>query len=124
MSGRGWFSTTGRTHHKRGTSCVFFYFACTKIAENLRKSGIPAVISYSACPHLCNWTLYNVLHYFSQREWNVPAVFIHLPLLPQQVPPNIPSSVVQQCTPSLPLEVMLKGLQIAIKTISETLYTS
>jgi pyroglutamyl-peptidase len=99
-----------------GPIAYFSTLPIRKIVENLNKSGIPAVISNSGGTHCCNLTMYSVLHYLSQHEWNIPAGFIHLPFLPQNLRQIMHKP---QNTPSLPLDVMVHAVQISIQTISE-----
>ena len=51
-----------------------------------RDAGIPGVLSNHAGTHLCNQLLYLALHRAASRRESRQAGFLHLPVLPQQVP--------------------------------------
>ncbi|MEM4289282.1 MAG: pyroglutamyl-peptidase I [Nitrososphaerota archaeon] len=101
-----------------GPNALFSTLPIRKIVENLNKAGIPAIISNSAGTHCCNLIMYNVLYYLSERGWNIPAGFIHLPFLPQNIKQIMHKP---QNTPGLPLDVMVRALQLSIETILEYL---
>ena len=74
--------------------------------------AVPGYISNSAGTFLCNQFLYLALGLAS--EMNPPPVcgFIHLPCLPAQA-----VELGAERTPSVALELMKKGLEVAIETI-------
>lgn len=80
------------------------------IAEALNKSGIPSAISNSAGTFVCNHLMYGVLHHIATRGYDCIAGFIHIPFLPEQVADK-PSM------PSLPLDVDVRAIEIAIRVI-------
>ncbi len=51
-----------------------------RLAAELRLDGHPVALSLDAGRHLCNATLYRLLH----GHASIPAAFVHLPLLPEQ----------------------------------------
>jgi len=102
----------------KGPAAYFATLPVRRIVESLMKAGIPAMLSNSAGTHLCNFIMYNVLHYISEQDWNTRAGFIHFPLLPQQVQKLIHRPV---NTPSLPLDIMVRAIEIAILSTIETL---
>jgi pyroglutamyl-peptidase len=55
------------------------------IEAALLTEGIPARISSTAGTFLCNACLFTVLDYLAARAPSVPAGFIHLPYIPEQV---------------------------------------
>ncbi len=75
--------------------------------EAVQEKGIPAELSLSAGAFLCNQVTYEVLHYLHQNQLNIPAGFIHLPLLPQQAVLQTPF------LPSMSLETMCEGVLAA-----------
>jgi pyroglutamyl-peptidase len=88
----------------------------SKIVESLNAAGIPARISNSAGTHLCNYIMYRELDFVSRRRWLTRAGFIHVPFVPQQVSSL---SARPADTPSLPLEVSKKAIEIAIRVALE-----
>lgn len=67
------------------------------LSKKLKTKGLPIHVSYTAGVYVCNYVLYNVLHYARQNNLHYKAMFIHVPFLPQQVLSNAK-------TPSLPLD--------------------
>ena len=74
-----------------------------KMAENIGRLGIPAIVSNSAGAFVCNDVLYTLLHHFTGTPTQIG--FIHIPYLPQQG------------TPSLPLEDAVAALAAAIEVL-------
>lgn len=68
------------------------YFATIPIkaaVSAIRASGVPASVSNSAGTYVCNHLMYSVLARLDAG--GVPAGFIHVPCLPQQASPGLPS---------------------------------
>lgn len=87
------------------------YFATVPVRamlEAMRGAGVPAELSLSAGAYLCNQVLYAVLHHIAANRLPVRAGFIHVPALPQQVPPGTTR------LPSMSLATMLTGVRAAI----------
>ena len=85
------------------------YFSTLPIREmikNINDYGIESKLSYSAGAFVCNDVLYSLLHHFNGTQ--VRVGFIHLPFLPCQV---------SEGTFSMPLEKMIKALEIAILSL-------
>lgn len=97
-----------------GPNALFSTLPIRAIVNNIHEAGIPAIISNSAATHGCNMIMYDILHLISERGWSTRAGFIHLPLLPQQVPVTVLDR--HPLTPSLPLEISAKAVEIAIET--------
>ena len=72
----------------------------------LNWAGIPAEISQSAGTFVCNHVFYALMHRLATARGlrRTRGGFIHVPMLPEQG------------APSLPLETMVQGLRIAIRT--------
>ena len=70
----------------------------TPLADALRREGLAVEVSLSAGTYVCNHLYYHLLHH------RLPALFVHLPLLPGQVPPKAKS-------PWLPLEALVAGVR-------------
>jgi len=56
-----------------------------RLLEALKAAGIPATISNSAGTFGCNHIFYELMHYLDETGWDIPAGFIHVPPLPEQV---------------------------------------
>lgn len=89
-----------------------------KIVETLNRADIPAVISNSGMTHCCNLAGYTALHFIAENRLTTRAGFIHIPFTPHNVaqldggrPPATTFN-----TPSLPLAVCTKGVELAIST--------
>lgn len=73
------------------------------LARRLADAGLPVSVSFDAGRHLCNALLYELL----LRHAAVPALFVHVPLLPEQArrralgEPSLPAAVTRQCLASL-----------------------
>lgn len=80
------------------------------LAENLRKRGINASVSFHAGTFVCNELLTTFLYHASKFNLPVKGTFIHVPYLPSQVV-NKPGA------PSMPLEDITASLKAAIETV-------
>lgn len=58
------------------------------VAERLRREGQPVEVSYSAGSYVCNHYYYQLLH---RAAPPTRVLFVHLPLLPGQMKPNVPA---------------------------------
>ncbi|MFH2110447.1 MAG: pyroglutamyl-peptidase I [Candidatus Bathyarchaeota archaeon] len=75
------------------------------ILKALRDAGIPSVISNSAGTFGCNHVFYELMHHLDEEGLDIPAGFIHVPPLPEQV--------ADKGTPSMSLETTVRALRIA-----------
>lgn len=89
-----------------GPAAYFATIPVKLIISELRRNGIPAMISNSAGTFVCNTLMYIALHHIKERQYNTLAGFIHLPALPIQV--------LDKSQPSMSLDLMVKGIKIAI----------
>lgn len=89
-----------------GPAAYFSTLPVRDIVEAIRHHEIPCSLSYSAGAFVCNNVLYTLLHHFHHSE--IFIGFIHVPLLPEQAKPE---------DFSMPLDQMVKALEIAIKTL-------
>lgn len=83
------------------------YFATLPVRDMvaaMKEAGLPCGLSYSAGAFVCNDVLYTVLNHYHGTA--VQAGFIHVPFLPEQAAEGVPS---------LPLEEIVRGLEIAIR---------
>lgn len=96
-----------------GPAGYFSTLPLRKILEALKKSNIPANLSNSAGTFGCNHIFYELMHYVAQNNLNIPAGFIHVPSLPEQV--------IGKNQPSMDLRLIIEALNVVIDTISRDL---
>jgi pyroglutamyl-peptidase len=78
-----------------------------RMERALRDAGVPVEISYSAGTYVCNHLFYALRH-AAEGAPGAPAVgFIHVPKLPEQG------------TPSLPLDVMTRGVRLCLEVLRD-----
>jgi pyroglutamyl-peptidase len=58
------------------------------IARAINEAGIPARLSRNAGAFVCNHLYFGALQYLSEKRSAIPAVFVHLPVTPEQAPPG------------------------------------
>ncbi|MCI7222884.1 MAG: pyroglutamyl-peptidase I, partial [Fusobacterium sp.] len=73
---------------------------------------IPASISNTAGTFVCNHVFYGVRYLLETKFKDKKSGFIHIPYLPEQV-------VYKNNTGSMGIEILVKGITIAIQTIFE-----
>jgi pyroglutamyl-peptidase len=56
------------------------------IARAINEAGIQARMSRNAGAFVCNHLYFGALHYLSEKKSTIPAVFVHLPVTPEQTP--------------------------------------
>jgi pyroglutamyl-peptidase len=56
------------------------------IARAINDVGIPARMSRNAGAFVCNHLYFGALQYLSEKRSAIPAVFVHLPVTPEQTP--------------------------------------
>jgi pyroglutamyl-peptidase len=69
----------------RGLAAHYATLPLRAIQSAMLKNGIPARISATAGTFLCNACLFTLLEMLSARNSKMPAGFIHLPYMPEQV---------------------------------------
>lgn len=77
----------------------------------LKAAGIPAELSLTAGAYLCNHLMFTLLDHFATQGLPIPAGFVHLPSLPEQVIDKNPPG------PSMALETSIKAVSTAIEVI-------
>lgn len=77
------------------------------MVKEMRDHCIPASVSQTAGTFVCNHTFYGLMDYIARTNDSIRGGFIHIPLLPEQAARN-PGQ------PSMALETIVKGLNIAI----------
>jgi pyroglutamyl-peptidase len=58
------------------------------IASAIKEAGIRARASRDAGGFVCNHLYFGALQYLSEKRSAIPAVFVHLPVTPEQAPPG------------------------------------
>ncbi|AIF69803.1 pyrrolidone-carboxylate peptidase [Palaeococcus pacificus DY20341] len=88
-------------------SAYFATLPIKSIVKSLRDEGIPAMVSNTAGTYVCNTAMYVALHHVALKGLKAKAGFIHVPYIPEQV--------LDKPRPSMPLEMIRKALEIAVK---------
>lgn len=91
-----------------GASAYFSRLPIKAMLAALREAGIPAEISQTAGTYVCNHVFYGLMHALADRP-GIRGGFLHIPYLPEQ-------TMRHPGAPSLPLEVALEGVRIALHT--------
>ena len=95
-----------------GETAYFSTLPVRKIVNALEEAGITASLSLSAGAFVCNCVMYHALAMAKTAKKPFIAGFIHVPLLPSQVKAEKP-------LPSMELDTIVKGLQIAAEAIAK-----
>jgi pyroglutamyl-peptidase len=95
-----------------GPDAYFLTLPIKSIVSNLQSQGIPASVSNSAGTFICNHVAYGMAHLAKTKYPNMKTGFIHIPFIPEQV-------LNKSNMPSLPLDRIIKALEMVIQTISE-----
>lgn len=104
------FMPIDQTIVRDGPDAIFSTLPVKKIVENLQDDGIPAIVSNSAGTYVCNHLMYHLLYYLKTNNLNIPAGFIHVPYIFDQVKDK-------PDTYATDLYAITRTLDIAIKTI-------
>jgi pyroglutamyl-peptidase len=84
-----------------------------RLLYKIREGGVPAEISNSAGAFGCNQIFYHLMDYTASKKFDIPAGFIHIPKLPEQV--------VETKEPHMALNLIVRGLEIILEDISGNL---
>ncbi|TKB07192.1 pyroglutamyl-peptidase I [Desulforhopalus sp. IMCC35007] len=90
-----------------GPAAYFSTLPVKSMVEAMHNAGIPASLSNSAGTFVCNHLFYGVHHYLAKST--IRHGFVHIPFLPEQV-----TDVSQ---PSMTLELIVKGLEVAAQAV-------
>jgi len=96
-----------------GPAAYFTGLPVRRLLERLRDEKIPAEISNSAGTFGCNQIFYHLMDYVEGRRLGVPAGFIHVPPLPEQV--------YDKQSPSMSLETTARALEVIVEDIASNL---
>lgn len=93
------------------------YFATLPIkrmVQAMKAIGIPAAVSNTAGTFVCNHMLYGLLHELAQRSLHIPAGFVHIPYLPEQIASRVG---LESAQPTMALETVEKGFRAMIDVL-------
>jgi len=106
---------SGEAICEEGPAAYFATVPVKRMAAAMREAGVPASVSYTAGTYVCNNIMYHLMHMLEHRYPHIKGGFIHIPFDCGQVLMR-PAG-----TPSLPLELMAKGLEAAVDAVAEVL---
>ncbi|RLE54523.1 MAG: pyroglutamyl-peptidase I [Thermoprotei archaeon] len=107
---------------ENGPPAYFTNAPVKEIVNELRRSGVPARVSYCAGTFLCNYLYYIMLHTVNTEKLNTICCFIHIPYATEYVTSRSISALgVRTTPPSLPLNVLIKATTICVETCLKTL---
>lgn len=101
----------GTVIREDGPAAYFSTIPVKAIAAAMREAGVPASVSYTAGTYVCNNLMYHLLFLLEQRYPAVKGGFIHTPYTCEQI------SERSLTAPSLPLEMMTRGLIAAARAL-------
>lgn len=78
------------------------------IVKKMADNGIPSAVSNTAGTFVCNHIFYGLMHHLDSVGNSIRGGFIHIPFIPEQIVRN-PGH------PSMSLELIVKGLELAIE---------
>lgn len=98
-----------------GESAYFSTLPIKAMVASIRESGVPASVSNTAGTYVCNHLMYGVLYTLAKKYPSVRGGFMHVPF--------VTSQVVNRAAPApcLSLDVIVKGIEAAIKAIGENI---
>ena len=102
------------TLEKHGPMAYFSTLPIVELKNALLEAKIPTNISLSAGAFGCNQIFYHLMQFINNNEINIPAGFIHVPSLPEQV--------IGKNSPSMTLELIIHALEIVITTTIKHLH--
>ncbi len=99
--------------NENGPAAYFTRLPFRKLLEALKESKIPAILSNSAGAYGCNQIFYHLMDYLAREGIDIPAGFIHVPSLPEQV--------IDKNMPSMTVELIAKALKVVIESLTTEL---
>lgn len=97
---------------KGGPAAYFATFPVRSMLAALHRGSVPAQASQDCGTYLCNQVAYVLLHHLAKRHRNIPAGFIHLPILPEQ------SVHAKDRRPSMALETLCRGIEALLLVVA------
>jgi pyroglutamyl-peptidase len=96
-----------KPYNAEGPDAYFTELPIRAMLEALKEAKIPAEISNSAGTYGCNQIFYHLMDYLASEKTDVPAGFIHVPCLPEQV--------VDKKMPSMTVDLIAKALEVVVE---------
>ena len=96
-----------------GPAAYFSTLPVDTLRDAVAAAGVGVEFSLSAGAFLCNHVAYAMLHYLRQRRRAIPAGFVHLPRLPEQVRGR-------RGGPSMPLDEMVRSVRAMIEALASS----
>jgi len=96
-----------------GPAAYFTGLPYRRLLKALEGAKIPCSLSNSAGTFGCNHVFYELMHHLSVNGAEMPAGFIHVPSLPEQV--------LEKKTASMSLETIVRGLEAVLMELSKDL---
>ena len=96
-----------------GPDAYFSTLPVRAMAQAMNDAGVPAAVSFTAGTYVCNDVMYALLHSLATRFPGTRGAFLHVPYATEQVT-QLPAD-----TPSMPIETMTKGLEVALAAALE-----
>lgn len=96
-----------------GDTAYFSTLPVKAMAENIRRHGIQAGVSYSAGTFVCNYIMYQILYMTDKKYRGIRAGFIHVPYSAEQAAQK------PEGTPGMSLHDIAKGLEYAVEAVIE-----
>lgn len=96
-----------------GPAAYFTRLPFRVLLDALKEAKIPATLSNSAGTYGCNQIFYHLMDYLAREGIEIPAGFIHVPSLPEQV--------IEKRKPSMTVELIAKALEVVVETITKNI---
>lgn len=96
-----------------GPDTYFSTLPVRAMAQAMNDAGVPAAVSFTAGTYVCNDVMYALLHSLATRFPGTRGAFLHVPYATEQAT-QLPAD-----TPSMPIETMAKGLEVALAAALE-----
>ncbi|MBM7646007.1 pyroglutamyl-peptidase [Scopulibacillus daqui] len=91
-----------------GPAALWSTLPIKRIVRRLKEESIPAAVSNTAGTFVCNHLFYGVMHYLQTEASDIRGGFIHIPYIHEQT--------ADKEAPSLSLDTIVKGLELAAVT--------
>lgn len=95
-----------------GPAAYFSTLPVRAIKDRLREAGLPAGLSLTAGPFVCNYLFYGLRHMIETEGPAIPAGFIHVPFLMEQAARH-------PGRPGMELETIVRGLRLAVAVVRD-----
>jgi len=82
------FIATGEKIIPASPDAYFSRLPVDGIVSKLKDEGLPIEKSFSAGAFVCNYLFYRCMDFLTKRAINIPAGFVHIPCIPEQIGPG------------------------------------